>query len=795
MQYKKILFTGLLCLCIQLLSAQQKTATGTVTGIIKDKSGNPVPHATISVKHTIIVTTADEDGHFTLTKVPAGSNIIVLSAVGFAPLEKKITVVEDRTITLNLEATSLETTLENVAVIGRTSTQLANRQAYNVTAIDAKQLHNSTLDLSHTLDRVSGVRVRESGGVGSNFNFSLNGFSGNQVKFFLDGVPMDNFGSSFQINNIPINFADRIEVYKGVVPIWLGSDALGGAVNIITGNKHRNYVDASYSYGSFNTHRSSVNAAFTTKKGFTVQVNAFQNYSDNNYKVTLDVSDIHSGQYYPNTTVRRFHDRYHNETLVTNIGVVDKKWADKLLLGITLGNNYKEMQTGARMNAVFGKWHRRGDIVMPSLKYQKRDLVVKGLDVTVNANYNLGSEQNIDTLFRRYDWFGNYKEYPGPGAERDRSTLKFRNNVGLGTATIAYKINDQHSLAVNNVYSTFNRKGSDALFPNDDDLKQPQKTSKNILGFSYKYDRNQRWSVMAFGKHLLQYAHTRIAYSPSGTYGDVVYIDQNNDINNLGYGIAGSYFLTPALQLKASYERSNRLPENEEMFGDLQNTASNFNLKPEQSHNLNLGAHYSFSVNDDHRFAVSAAAIYRRAKDFIFYRFNNNHSLLLADNLAGVRNTGGEAEVRYSYRSWLSAGANITYQNIINKRKYEDGFTDISLVYNDRMPNLPYLFGNADAAVYFKNVWKKGDNLSIGYNLLYVHAFYLYWPSQGGRDGKNDIAQQLAHDVNIIYTLKNGRYNIGLECKNITNDQLYDNFSLQKPGRGFYGKLRYFFAK
>jgi len=70
----------------------------------------------------------------------------------------------------------------------------------------------------------------------------LNGFSGNQVRFFLDGVPMDNFGSSFQINNIPINFAERVEVYKGVVPIWLGSDALGGAVNIITGNKYRNYI-------------------------------------------------------------------------------------------------------------------------------------------------------------------------------------------------------------------------------------------------------------------------------------------------------------------------------------------------------------------------------------------------------------------------------------------------------------------------------------------------------------------------------------------------------------------------
>ncbi|MFT3705844.1 MAG: TonB-dependent receptor [Agriterribacter sp.] len=795
MQYKKILLTAIVCLCIYMLSAQNKPSQGSVSGYVKSQSGDPVTHATILIKGTKIATTADENGYFILHNIPTGTSVLQVSAIGIKIFEKKIIIREGKITELNIETESSDKTLETVSVIGRSATQLANRQSYNVTAIDAKQLHNSTLDLSHTLDRVSGVRVRETGGVGSSFNFSLNGFSGNQVRFFLDGVPMDNFGSSFQINNIPINFADRVEVYKGVVPIWLGSDALGGAVNIITGSKQQNFIDASYSYGSFNTHRSSINAAFTTRKGFTVQLNAFQNYSDNNYKVTLDVADINTGKYYPNTTVKRFHDQYHNETLVTNIGFVNKKWADKFLVGITLGKNSKEIQTGARMVSVFGAWNRNGNIIMPSLKYQKKDLIVKGLDVVVNANYNLGKEQNIDTAFKRYDWFGNYKQYAGAGSERSRSMYKFSNNIGLGTATLSYKINDHHSVAVNNVYSSFNRKGSDPLYPDDEKYQQPQQTDKNILGFSYKYDYKEKWSVMAFGKHLFQHAHTRVSYNPSGNYGDVAYKDQDNHISKMGYGIATSYFVTTSLQLKASYERSNRLPENEEMFGDLINQESNFNLKPERSDNLNLGVLYSFKLNSDHRFAVSAGAIYRRATDFIYFRLNNNQSMLVADNLSGVNNTGGEGEIRYSYKNWFSAGANFTYQNIINKRKYEPGYTGVSQVYNDRMPNLPFMFGNADASVFFKNVWKQGDNLSVGYNLLYVHAFYLYWPSLGSSGDKYGIPQQLAHDINLIYTLKNGRYNIGLECKNITNDQLYDNFSLQKPGRAFYGKLRYFFAK
>jgi len=90
----------------------------------------------------------------------------------------------------------------------------------------------------------------------------------------LDGVPMEGFGSSFQINNIPINMAERIEIYKEVVPIDFGSDALGGAINIVTSKRRSSFLDASASYGSFGTVKSYVNAGYTSKSGFTVDLNA-----------------------------------------------------------------------------------------------------------------------------------------------------------------------------------------------------------------------------------------------------------------------------------------------------------------------------------------------------------------------------------------------------------------------------------------------------------------------------------------------------------------------------------------
>lgn len=747
---------------------------GVLRGIVNDLAGAPVPGITVTISTLKKAVISDQNGEYRFLTISPGRYVLVLSGIGFKTVERTVEIEAggETTIQILLEDNTIE--LNPVTVTGRTEVQEVNRQSFNVTAIDAKQLYNSTLDLSSALDRVSGVRVRESGGVGSNFNVSLNGFSGNRIRYFIDGVPMDNFGSSFQINNIPINIAERLEVYKGVVPIWLGSDALGGAINIVTGDRFRNYVDASYSYGSFNTHRSVLNSAFTTKGGFTVRLNAFQNYSDNNYKVTVDAADIYTGAYKANAVVRRFHDNYHNETVIASVGVVGKKFADQLLLGITLGKNYKELQTGARMVTVFGGWHRRGSIVMPTLKYRKTNLI-KGLDVAVNANFNLGKERNIDTLSARFDWYGNSKPNPN-GEGRGRSLSKYGNNNGLVTATANYKISERQAIALSNVFSAFYRKGTDAF--NESFTKETvrPRLNKNVLGLGYTYDLKDRWSASVFGKYLNQ----RTPGQPS--------------FDKLGYGLATSYFLNPSLQLKASYEQANRLPEANELFGDVELVQGNLALKPEQSRNINVGFSYGFPIKKDHRFLINANAIYRYSDNFIYSRFNQNQSALLLDNLDGVFTLGGEGEIRYSYKKILSAGATLTYQYMENRQQYvfdSNGNRVLSPVYKDQMPNIPYLFGNADASVTLRDLGQKGDVLNIGYNLLYVHAFWLYWPSRGG--DKLSIPQQLSHDLNAVYSLKNGRYNIGLEVRNITDNRLYDNFSLQKPGRGFYMNLRYFF--
>jgi len=794
MENKRKIFTGLLIL-ISLLSFSQQNKGFSVSGQLLDHFGKTIPYATISIEKTNLSTISDENGNFYFKDIPTGKYTLKISASGFETELKPIDFsVEKTTFTVQLNNKLQE--LEGVTVIGRSQTEKINKQSYSVTAIDAKKLHNSTLDLSHALDRVSGVRNRETGGVGSRSELSINGFYGNQIKVFIDGVPMDNFGSSFQLNNIPINLAERVEVYKGVVPIWLGGDALGGAINIVTNNKARTYLDASYSFGSFNTHRSSLNAGYKAKSGFTAEINAFQNYSDNNYWVNVDISDLKTGAYFPNERVRRFHDKYRNETVIFNVGLTGRKYADKLMFGFTAGQNKSDIQTGARMVSVFGQMYRKGNILMPTVKYQVKDLFTKGLNINITGNFNFGKEQNIDTVFRRYNWFGDFKQYDGLGAERNRTLREFQNNNGVATANIFYTLNERHSFMINNTYNTFNRKEGDELFPESLIYKQPKKTQKNVLGLGYKLDLNKKWSTSLFLKrYSLKTTYSR-SYNPSGNAGDIAYQKFIDNRSITGYGGATSYYLKKNLQLKASFEKSYRLPAPEEIFGNINdNVQGNLDLKPESSNNFNVGASYQTNFKKLNAISFDVNLLHRDATDFIRPTLNNNQTMTVNVNQGKVTNYGIDGEIRYSYSNRFTAGVNTTYQNIRNMTKYEPNQNYVSPFYKDRIPNMPFLFGNADATLFFNDLMRKGNNLSVGYNLLFVQTYYLSWPSMGSKESKLEIPQQFSHDLNAVYSIANGKYNIAFECKNLFDNKLYDNFSLQKPSRAFYIKFRYYFSK
>ena len=589
-----------------------------------------------------------------------------------------------------------------------------------------------------------------------------------------------------------MNFADRIEVYKGVVPVGFGTDAIGGVINIVTNKKRRRwFLDASYSYGSFNTHKSNVNFGQTFKNGFTYEINAFQNYSDNDYHIEAPVEDFETGRIDRDKKVRvkRFNDTYHNEAVVGKVGVVDKKWADRLMLGFTYSNMYQDIQTGVRQDIVYGQKHRKGHSLMPSLEYYKRNLLAKGLDVALTVNYNKNLTTNVDTASYKYNWYGDRKLLNSPG-EQSYQHSRADNNNWNGTFTANYRLGKMHMLTFNHVLNTFSRSNTSLLAKEEQSDAIAKETRKNISGVSYRLMPSETWNLSVFGKYYNQFVAGPVATDANQND----YVRTTRSVNSIGYGAAGTYFILPGLQAKLSYEKAYRTIE--EMFGNEDLEMGDIGIRPENSDNVNLNLSYNRTFGR-HSVYVEGGLVYRNTKDYIqrnITDLSGGKSAATYINYGKVLTKGYNISARYGFGKWVSVGGNFTQMDVRDNMKTSISGSAENIAYKERMPNLPYIFADSDVTFYWRDLGRKGNALTVSYDNQYLHSFTYYSSKIGSNKGDYVVPSQFSHNLSLSYSLRDGRYNLSFECRNFTDEQLYDNFSLQKAGRAFYGKVRVYFG-
>lgn len=786
---KAIRMTLLLLLCAAAGYAQPKAS---LSGKIISKEQENVAFATIRLKDTNYGCSSNEQGMYYL-HAPAGKYTLVVSAVGYETVEKPLTLTGER-MKMNVTLAASQVELEEVVVMA-TGVGRVKKSPFNAVAVDTKEMQNSTKNLSDALAKAPGLKLRESGGVGSDMSLMLDGFSGKHVKVFIDGVPQEGVGASFGLNNIPVSFADRIEVYKGVVPVGFGTDAIGGVVNIVT-NRHRRrwFLDVSYSYGSFNTHKSSVNFGQTLENGFTYEINAFQNYSDNDYRVDSPVEDFETGRIDRDKKVRvkRFNDTYHNEAVVAKLGVVGKKWADRLMLSFTYSHMYKEVQTGVRQEIVYGEKHRKGYSLIPSVEYSKRNLFTKGLDVTLTANYNKDVTTNVDTASYKYNWLGERAPLNSPG-EQSYQHSRANNHNWNGTATVNYRLGRAHTFTFNHVLTDFRRANTSLLTKEAVTEAIDKRTQKNISGLSYRLMPSDKWNLSVFGKYYRQSVSGPVATTET----QEAYERTSRTSDFWGYGAAGTYFILSGLQAKLSYEKACRLPTIEEMFGDEDLEMGDIGIKPERSDNVNLNLSYTQTFGK-HSIYVEGGLVYRDTKDYIQRNIASMSGGKYAAsyvNYGNVRTKGYNLSFRYGFARWLSVGGNFTQMDVCDNMKTAMGSTVANINYKERISNLPYLFADSDISLSWRDLGGKGNVLTLVYDNQYLHSFTYYSARIGANKGDYVIPDQFSHNLTLSYSIKKGRYNFSFECRNFTDEKLYDNFSLQKAGRAFYGKVRIHFGE
>ena len=682
------------------------------------------------------------------------------------------------------------TQLSEVVLTGQSPIKQVQKAAYNVVAIEAQQLRNLNSNAADMLARVSGVKMRETGGVGAEANINLNGFTGRHVRIFIDGVPMNEANASFRINNIPAELIERIEIYKGVVPVTFGADALGGAINVVTRKSRYNYGNLSYTFGSFNTHKSTLNLGQFLTDNISVELNAYQNYSDNSYKVFTEYLDLQTGTYSKEKRwFKRFHDRYHNEAIIGRVNIFDEKWADKLSFALNYSQEDKQLQNANLMQKVFGGKYRKSHNYSSSVEYEKKN-ILNGLSFFLTGRYDFTTTQNVDEEARRYSWTGEYEPMVTRGESQLQNTI-FEGKTGYITSHLDYQLTEKHSFQLTHTFSNYTRRNKNMLITNytlDSDFMR-RVNEKNISGLSYKFTPSERWNILAFGKYYNTAVTGPVIVTGYGSR--AVYEEETHHTQAWGYGGATTYQLLKPLQVKLSYEKSFRLPTDTELFGDGDLEIGNYKLKPENSDNLNVNLSYQPAFKA-HSLLVEAGFAYRYIKDYIIRSIISagaNEGSAGSRNHGKVLNMGVDATLRYFYKDVFSVGGNLSYMNLRNKEEFTETGRP-SAIYNDRLPNMPYLFGNADATCNIGSLIAKHDKLSLNYNLFFTEEFFTSWQSEGT---KIKVPRQLSHDVSLTYYTPNKRLSLSVEAKNITDELLYDNYSLQKAGRAFYAKLSYRF--
>lgn len=759
----------------------------TLSGKITSADGLPVAQATLAVEGTSYGTYSDDNGNYSLG-LPQGTYTVVASFIGYESQKKSVSLTGKKTVDFVLREESVA--LNDVEVYGKSKSQQLREGTFAVSALDVKPVVNSLSNLNELVNRASGIKVRQEGGVGSDYDLSINGMSGNSVRYFIDGVPLETKGSEVSLANLPVNIIDHIEMYKGVVPAYLGADALGGAINIVTKKEKKNYLDMSYGIGSFHTHKADLNAQFVfPKSGIIVRPTVGVNYSKNDYMMKgVEVWDESLRKYVPSNR-KRFHDDYFSLLAQVEVGVTGKPWADDFFVTASYSKVDKELQTGSVQTKVYGMAERNGSAYNVSARYRKKDFLLKGLQMHSFLSHTWDYSLTVDTAYRVYDWNGDYIESSrNEITGRERSLRHYKRPTTMFRSNWDYRIGPQHALNVNYLLS---RTGNDRYDEVDSSFEPSNDVvCKHIIGLSYQQQLLQdRMENTFFVKDYINHLNIRQTDLYWQTGSDKMKGESTG--NYWGYGVGSRMKFVEPLALKASYEHSVRLPLARELLGNGSTIYANTALNPEKSDNVNLGVFGTWYPGRGHTVYYEVNGFMRFVDDYIQAVVAEKEGMMQYQNVPAVHIKGLEGEVRYNWKRNLQCMANVSWQDARDQRQYkEDG--KLSATYLNRVPNRPWLFGTAEVNYTFHDVCRKNSSLRLETSYQWVHWYYLTWEAYGSKESKAQIPAQHVVNAGVTYSLENGKYNVSVNCDNLFDRLVYDHYKLQKPGRSFFLKFRVF---
>lgn len=677
-------------------------------------------------------------------------------------------------------AADAEEPVETLVVVGESEGAALTRSAAAVRVVELDRARVEAADLGEVLARTEGVGARRAGGLGAESRLSLDGFDGDRVRVLLDGLPLAWSGLASDVAHIPVNLLDRVEIYRGVVPVRFGADALGGAIDLVTDDAFASDAALSYQLGAWGTHRLTAAGRYAGPDGFVARATGFFDRALNDYPVEVEVPDERGRL--AAVEVERFHDGWRAAGGALMVGVVDRPWAERLTAEGFVHHTDKEIQHDTAMIVPYGEPTTTTWVAGGTVRYRH---AFAGLTLDAAAGYARRQRDFVDVGEHVYGWDGTrLRERARPGEVAEASDRSVWEDALYGRLVLG-GVFDAHALELAVTPSAAQRSGEERRVQNRagfDPLDAERALYTVVSGLEYTLTLfDEALEVVAFGKSYLYAAR---ADEPLRTGGR---LDRDHDAHHVGYGAAARVALLDALSLKASYERATRLPTPEEVFGDAAFTAANLTLRPEQSHNLNVEAALDAETPIG-GLRATVGGVQRDAEQLILRLARAPY--YVHQNAYRARARGVEAALGWrSPGRRLSVDGNVTWLDLRNTSS--DG--PFATFEGERIPNQPYLFANGAIRLDLPDVLRGDDRLTLGWDTRYVHGFLRTWESLGAGGDRPGIPSQLTHAALASYGIDAiaGVLTLtgAVEVHNLTDARTYDFFGVQRPGRSAFVKV------
>jgi len=287
--------------------------SGSLKGHVFDnQTKDPLIGANIIVQNTSLGIAADVDGYFEIKFIPVGTWKVKVSCIGYVPIIRELTIVEDKTLEEEFRLTAQALTGEEVVVTAqaRGQVQAINQQISSDKIVsivsEAKIQELPDFNAAAAISRLPGVSTLQSSGednkvvirgLAPQYNavaiggISLAATGSNQIGTTSQGGAYVTSGTTNDDRSVDLTMVtpymiQSIEVYKTLTPD-MDANALGGYVNM-------NLREAP----------SGVHGDFLWQSGYTEKTNNYGNYralaslSDRFFDDRLGVYVLANGEKY-----------------------------------------------------------------------------------------------------------------------------------------------------------------------------------------------------------------------------------------------------------------------------------------------------------------------------------------------------------------------------------------------------------------------------------------------------------------------------------------------------------------